>query len=94
MDDETERQAQQNRVIELTDAWQEIGHQIDRQGEITEDKEEDRSPRPGNASVAGQSTDEDDAVGNEARQRTGVLTPAGGDQGGDGDCIQTQRNED
>ena len=39
-DDEPEREAQEHRVVELPDARQEVGNQVDREGQIAEDKEE------------------------------------------------------
>src|SRR4051812_46167171 len=92
--DHTQGEAEQDRVVELADPGQEVGDQVDRQGEITQDTEEKRATRARDSPISGQPRDEDEAVQDEARESACVLSPAGGDQGGDADDVNTGDEEE
>src|SRR5215204_3713743 len=93
-DDQSQRQAEHDGVIELADAGQEVRNEIERQGQIAQNDEEDGSPCPGNALIPRQAADEHRAVGDETRQRPRVLAAPRGDQGGDAQDVQPGGEEE
>ena len=70
-------------VIELSDDGDEVGHQIDRNREIDDERDEGELSATRNPLVADQATQQHEAVGNEAGERTSLHPPIGGKQGRD-----------
>jgi hypothetical protein len=63
-------------VVELPRDGNEIGHEVERQREVTRERDEESLLPPWDARVAKQAAAEDDAVRNEPGERPGPLGPA------------------
>jgi hypothetical protein len=61
-------------VVELTRDRDEVGNEIERQGQVADEREQEQLATTRNAHVAGEPRDEDDAVRDEGGERAGVAT--------------------
>jgi len=76
LDEVTEHESDDDGVVELTGDRNEVGHEVDREREITNEREQQQLSAARYARVACQSSDEDDAVGDKSRERASVATAA------------------
>lgn len=74
--DEPEGQGDQDRVIKLTSHRDEVRDQVDRQRQIAEHQGESELAGARHATVGEESPEEDETIGNEARQRSRLAAPA------------------
>src|SRR5262249_60778138 len=74
---EPQRKAEDDSVVQLTDSWEEVRDQVERQGEIAEHDEEDGTATRGDSLVAGQSRDQHRAIRDEPGERARILAAPG-----------------
>ena len=84
---------QQYRVVGDADDREEIRDQVDRQRQVGENDPKPRAPRQVDAGVTGQTPDQNEAIGDEAGDGTGVLAAAGGEESGDGDRVEADDDQ-
>src|SRR4051812_12460854 len=92
--DQPQRQAEDDRVVELPDPWQEVRDEVDRQREIAQNDDEGGATRPRDSLVPGKPRDEDEAVRDETGEGSGILAAPGGDQGGEGEQVEGDNNQE
>lgn len=66
----------EQRVVELTDDREEVGHEIERQREVADEPGERELPTARHPRIPQEPAEEDGAVGNEPRERPKPLAPA------------------
>ena len=78
-DDAAKNQCDENGVVELSDNRNEVRDQVDRRGEVRDQRRDEHLLRARESLVPQKPGQQHDAVGNEPRDRSRVLAPAGGD---------------
>jgi hypothetical protein len=83
--DKSESQSDQDRIVELTRDWNEVRDKVDGQHQVPEHQDEGELADARNAIVHQESPEENEAIGNEARQRA-RFTPTPNDAQGEHDA--------
>jgi hypothetical protein len=73
-----EHEGDDDRVVELACDGNEVGHEVEGKDEVPQQADEQSLPPPRNPGITEQPVDEDDAVRDEARQRSPTKARARG----------------
>ena len=85
-------ESDEDRVVELAGDRDEVGDEVERHREVGNQRVNEQAPPPGHARVAHEPAEEDDAVGDEAGERAGILAPPAEDQRAHADGVERERN--
>jgi len=83
-----------DRVIELPRDRNEIRHEIERERQIADQREEEQLPASGHARVASKTTNQDDAIRDQCRQRPSVFPTAHRDQPAEKRGVEQERHSE
>ncbi|HWM63423.1 MAG TPA: hypothetical protein VNP96_05470 [Solirubrobacterales bacterium] len=88
--DKPKSQGDQDRVVKLARNRDEVRDQVDRQRQIAEHQDERELADSRHATVGKESPEEDEAIGNEARQRSRLAATAQDEQGQDDARVESE----
>ena len=88
--DEPESQSDQDRVVKLARNRDEVGDQVDRQRQVAEHQDERELAGSRHAIIGEESPEEDEAIGNEARECPRLAVTVQGNQGQDDGRVESE----
>jgi hypothetical protein len=89
--DESESQGDQDRVVKLARDRDEVRDQVDRQRQVAEHQGDRDLADPWHAIIGEESPEEDEAIGNEARHRSRLTSAADHKQGEDDARVESEK---